>query len=118
MNITECAELIKTLLGAYPNTKMDNPRGTIDSYMLVLGEYDVKTVYKAARMYMMGKTNYFPNPGELLKLIPLAPFMFNGSDAAELPSGTSEDPDADDWNTGCDVCPYAEMGCKKEDCIV
>lgn len=117
MNITECAELIKTLLGAYPNTKMDNPRGTIDSYMLVLGEYDVETVYKAARMYMMGKTNYFPNPGELLKLIPLAPFMFNGSEAAALPSGASEDADADDWNTGCEICPYADS-CAKEVCIV
>lgn len=118
MNKTECAELIKTLLGAFPNTKMDNPRGTIDSYMLVLGEYDAQTVYKAARMYMTGQTNYFPNPGDILKRIPMAPYMFNGSDAAALPSGSSDPSENDnDWNCGCDICPYSD-GCTKEKCIV
>lgn len=121
MNNSECVDLIRTLFGAYPNTKMDNPQGTITSYMLILGEYDAETVYKAARMYMGDyKNKYFPKAADLLKLIPLAPYMFN-ADSMALPEesdcGSSED-DGSDWNTGCDVCPYAEMGCKKEDCIV
>lgn len=119
MTKTECINLIRELLGAYPNTKMDNPQGTINSYMLILGEYEAKTVYKAARMYMTSGSKakrYFPQPGELKKYIGLAPYMFNPQ-AMELPSDTS-DPTDDGATTGCDLCPYAEMGCKKEDCIV
>lgn len=117
MNNSECVDLIRTLFGAYPNTKMDNPQGTITSYMLILGEYDAETVYKAARMYMGNpKNKYFPKAADLVKYIPLAPYMFNPQ-AMELPSDTS-DPTDDGATTGCDVCPYAEMGCKKEDCIV
>lgn len=119
MNKLECANLIKTLYGAYPNTKMDNPQGMITSYMMILGAYDAETVYKAARMYMSNAQNrYFPKAAELNKYIPLAPFMFNASDVEALPSGADPDENDDGASMGCDLCPYNELGCTKEKCIV
>ena len=128
MNKLECANLIKTLYGAYPNTKMDNPMGLIDSYLLVLGENEAETVYKAARMYMGNpKNKYFPKAAEIKKLIPLAPYMFN-PEVMAIPeeSGSSENgSDEDDANVGCDICPYflngwamSENGCHRRDCVI
>jgi len=123
---TECINLIRELLGAYPNTKMDNPQGTINSYMLILAEYDAELVYKAARMYMGNpKNKYFPKAAEIKKYIPLAPHMFN-PDTMALPSdsegGSSED---DGSMVGCDICPYfqngwamSENGCHRRECVI
>ena len=128
MNKLECVQLLKTLMGAYPNTKHDNPQGLLDSYMLVLSEYEAETVYKAARMYMgNGKNKYFPKAAEIKKYIPLAPHMFN-PEAMALPdaSGSSENgSDEDIPSIGCDVCPYSDTdwvdspnGCHRRHCIV
>lgn len=128
MTETECIGLIRSLFGAYPNTKMDNPRGTIDSYMLILAEYDAELVYKAARMYMGNpKNKYFPKAADIKKYIPLAPHMFN-PEAMAIPeeSGSSENgSDEDDANVGCDICPYflngwamSENGCHRRDCVI
>lgn len=126
MNRLECVQLIKTLMGAYPNTKHDNPQGLLDSYMLVLSEYEAETVYKAARMYMGNANNkYFPKAAEIKKYIPLAPHMFN-PEVMALPdaSGSSEN-GSDDNNGGCDMCPYSNTdwvdspnGCHRRHCIV
>lgn len=127
MNKLECANLIKTLYGAYPNTKMDNPMGLIDSYLLVLGENEAETVYKAARMYMGNpKNKYFPKAAELKKYIGLAPYMFNPDSMAlpeESDGGSSEDDDG--AKVGCDICPYflngwamSENGCHREACVI
>lgn len=125
MTKPECVDLIRTLLGAYPNTKMDNPQGTLTSYMLILGEYDTEIVCKAARMYMgNAKNRYFPKAADLKKYIPLAPYMFN-PDAIALPSEAEESDNDDGALTGCDICPYANTdwvdspnGCHRRDCIV
>ena len=117
MNKLECANLIKTLYGAYPNTKMDNPMGLIDSYMLILGGYEAETVYKAARMYMASGSKakrYFPQPGELQKYIGLAPYMFN-PDSMALPEESDGGSIEDDDKNGCDLCPYIDS-CDKEHC--
>lgn len=128
MNKLECVQLLKTLMGAYPNTRHDNPQGLLDSYMLVLSEYEAETVYKAARMYMSNPHNkYFPKAAEIKSLIPLAPYMFN-PEAMAIPeeSGSSENgSDEDDANVGCDICPYflngwamSENGCHRRDCVI
>ena len=122
MNRAETIYLIKTLLGTYPNTRIEDPKQTVESFELELGQYPAETVYKAARCHM-GRSKFFPTPAEIKKYLGIAPHMFNESTIKSIESGT--DDSDDNIKTGCDVCPYANTdwvdspnGCHRERCIV
>ena len=65
-------EIIK-LLGVLQDTygkRFSDPAGTVEAWSLVLGAYDSKQIYKAARFYMETKTiKNFPSPADLIDLI-------------------------------------------------
>lgn len=73
------AEIIK-LLGVLQDTygkRFSDPAGTVEAWSLVLGAYDSKQIYKAARFYMETKTiKNFPSPADLIDLITRAEMAY------------------------------------------
>ena len=123
MNRAETINLIKSLLGTYPNTKMSNVQATVDAWEMEFGEYPAETIYKAARCHM-GRSKFFPSPAEIKKFIPIAPLLFNESTLNAIESGTIDVVD-DGAVSGCDLCPYNQNGwadtpngCHRERCAV
>lgn len=99
MTKAECIALVKVLMGAYPNNRVTDPRTTVESYLLVLGEYPAESVYKAARLHM-ATSKWFPQPEEIIKKMSNAHNLY-GSDTTALPFTTKSIP-------GCTVCLYGK----------
>lgn len=121
MKRNEIINLIKTLLGAYPNTKIDNPKGLVDSWEMMFGSEDAETVYKAARIHMKN-CKWFPKPSEIKKYMGVAPYLFNATAMIESPDASD---DEEIPKTGCDICPYANTdwvnspkGCHRVNCVI
>lgn len=113
MNKVETIELLKVLVGAYPNTKINNVEGLVNSWLMTFAEDPAEDVYKACRWHIECN-QWFPKPSEIKKKLGLAHHMYKASDNPAIEAGEV----GYDWDTGCDVCPYAELGCRKEVCIV
>lgn len=121
MKRNEIINLIKTLLGAYPNTKIDNPKGLVDSWEMMFGSEETETVYKAARIHMKNR-KWFPKPSEIKQYMGIAPYMFNATAMIESPDASD---DEEIPKTGCDICPYANTdwvnspkGCHRVNCVI
>lgn len=107
MNKAECIALVKALMGSYPNNGITDPRATVESYLLVLGEYPAESVFKAARLHMT-TNKWFPKPQEIIKKMNMASNLY-GSDETALPATTKSIP-------GCTVCPYGK-DCGFKECV-
>ena len=120
MTREQTAKLLQSLIGAYPDTFIKDAKATLDIWCLNFAEDDADTIYKATRLYMRTGTR-FPAPADILKLRERA-CIYDAQpapEAPELPSGASgELVEYKDWNDGCEVCPYADLGCLKDRCIV
>ncbi len=68
MTREEVIKLLQILRAAYPNTKINDPAGTVSAWELAFGEDEADTIYKAARHYMnTGK--FFPTIADIRKAI-------------------------------------------------
>ena len=61
MTRKEIKDLLGILLDAYPymNGKINNPKGMLDNWEMIFGEYEADMVYKAARLHM-STSSFFP----------------------------------------------------------
>ena len=61
MTRKEIKDLLGILLDAYPymNGKINNPKGMLDNWEMIFGEYEADAVYKAARLHM-ATSSFFP----------------------------------------------------------
>lgn len=107
MTKAECIALVKVLMGTYPNNGITDPRITVESFLMVLGEYPAEKVYKAARLHM-ATNKWFPKPQEIITKMENASNLY-GSNTA-LPSSEHVS------IPGCTVCPYKD-DCDKTSCI-
>jgi len=70
MTREEIITLLKLFKATYPNTKsITDPQSTIAAWELALGDEDAERVYKAARVYIKTKGNFFPSPKDIYELI-------------------------------------------------
>lgn len=121
MKRTEIINLIKSLLGVYPNTKIEDPKTMVESWEMMFGSDDAETVYKAARIHMQN-SKWFPKPSEIKKYMGVAPYLFNEKAMIDAPESSD---DEDMPKTGCDICPYANTdwvnspkGCHRINCVI
>ena len=71
MNRAETVKLLAIISANYPNIKIQDPSATATVWEQTLGRYQSEAVLRAARLHME-TSPYFPNPAELIKLIPRA----------------------------------------------
>ena len=70
MTREEIITLLKLFKATYPNTKpITDPQSTIAAWELALGDEDAEKVYKASRVYIKTKGNFFPSPKDIYELI-------------------------------------------------
>ena len=70
MTREEIITLLKLFKATYPNTKaITDPQSTIAAWELALGDEEADKVYKAARVYIKTKGNFFPSPKDIYELI-------------------------------------------------
>ena len=76
MTREEVIRLLKTLIANYPHTKITDASATATAWEMILGEYDVEPIYKAARLHM-STSPYFPTPSDLVDKIVRAQVLYN-----------------------------------------
>lgn len=101
MNRAETVKLLAIISANYPNIKIQDPSATATVWEQTLGGYQPEAVLRAARLHME-TSPYFPNPAELIKLIPRADLIARAEREAleppkkrakvtAIPDGMSED---------------------------
>lgn len=71
MNRAETVKLLAIISANYPNIKIQDPSATASIWEKILGGYQADAVLRAAKLHME-TSPYFPNPAEIIKLIPRA----------------------------------------------
>ena len=107
MTRAETISLIKALVAAYPNTRIEDPAEMLNMWQMIFAEYEAESIYKAARSHM-ATNKWFPKPAELITAAGKAKHLY-GSNTA-LPSSEHVS------IPGCTVCPYKD-DCDKASCI-
>lgn len=78
MTREETADLLEFLIGAYPNTKIQDAELTLNSWLLELGSFSAEAVYKSARFHIHN-SKFFPTPSEIIRGITRAQMVYNES---------------------------------------
>lgn len=113
MTQKEMAAVLKYLMANYPNTKIKDPDAMMASWMLVLGEFDKETVGRAVRLYMTGKTSFFPTAGEIRERITRADILY-GSDNVRAIEAPKADKKREDYYLE-ELCKFVGLGCEPQD---
>lgn len=106
MTRREIVKLLEALMGAYPMTKIPDPKMTADAWEMAFGSYEAELVYKAARVYMI-TGRFFPTISDIHRCMSRTG-MFDAADNL-LPAPAEHE-------SGCTVCPY-EDDCDKDRCL-
>ena len=113
MTRAEIIPLIKRLLALYPNHGVTDVKSLVEGWEMMFGEDEAEYVYKAARLHI-STNKWFPKASEIKELIPIAANMYKAAPTTAIEAKTVFD---DDWNEGCEICPYNDQ-CLKVNCIV
>ena len=114
MTREEIVNLLKLFKATYPNTKpITDPESTIAAWELVFGDEEADKVYKAARVYIKSKGDYFPSPKAIYELMSRGQLVYGVVN--EPPKITApEAPKIDIRDFLCPgscVCPYFDSVC-------
>ena len=89
MNKKEATQILAIVRTAYPNVKIENPAGMMQSWMWTLGNYSADSVLKAAKLHI-STCKWFPTPSEILDKIVRAELVYKDSEIdpmAKIESG-------------------------------
>lgn len=102
MTREEILTLLATVRAAYPNTKIADPNGTVNSWMLMFSEYDAGDVYKAAKAHM-AKNRFFPVPADILNNLNVGHLLYENQQAHIPPTAPQKKID-DGFCSMCELC--------------
>lgn len=74
MTRKETVGLLKILADAYPNQKINNPKGTLDIWSAAFAEDEAEVVYKSASI-VIKKSPYMPNIADIKNLMTKARYL-------------------------------------------
>ena len=111
MTREELIDLLKLFKATYPKTKpITDPESTLAAWELALGDEDTGKVYKAARVYIKTKGNFFPSPKDIYELIGKGQLVYEALPETTLKLESHNDKDF--VCPGSCVCPYYDFSCK------
>ena len=108
-------KLLKMVRDNYPNTKIQDAKGTVDMWELAFSEYEATDVFKAVRLHI-NTSKFFPTPADVLKAMPKAKIIYSDNpsvpmieapeEARIVPDDYMDDLlDLDIDHGHCDTCP-------------
>ena len=68
MTQEEITSLLEVLMNTYPNTKIKDAQGMVNTWELAFGNMDADVVYQAARAHM-DTSKFFPTPADIKSLL-------------------------------------------------
>ncbi len=108
MTRNEIMQLLQVLSAAYPITKINDPKGTVDAWELAFGGIDANIIFGAARIHMTSSP-FFPTVSDIYKRIPLVSMNAVPMDNS-IPEKTGGE-----HMSGCEVCIYDD--CDRVHCL-
>lgn len=87
MTREETLKLLQFLKGCYPNTKIDDPQGMVQAWMLAFSDRTAEDVYKGARFHMM-TNKFFPTPADIQRDLSKALILYSDYPNPPLPPDT------------------------------
>lgn len=88
MTREETLRLLQFLKGCYPNTKIDDPKGTVEAWQLAFSADQADTIYKAARYHMVNN-KFFPTPADIQNCVFRASLVYDEAQSDQIADDTT-----------------------------
>lgn len=106
MTREEIVRLLQMMRSAYPQAKIEDPKGLVMAWELAFGEDEAKTIYQSARVHM-NTSPFFPTVADIRKKMIRGDIVFGEKESTKektLPPPSAPMVTIDPTTSFCDLC--------------